>query len=219
MPSVGTLNLTVQSNAGAVGESLKTLAGALDRVKQAIPANGLGLNGIATEISSFVTQISRIKSASTVFKNIESLGVGLARITNTLKFSTESISKETDEFGKAISTINVQPLVDAIKEIKGAISDGFHIGQAGTQLKNIKEILKEDWNTSNAESAGTALKTIADGAKAFQGSQLGSVANNISKLAKAMVEYADAAEKLKSALGVTGAGASAVGDEFKKSSL
>lgn len=197
MPSVGTLNLTVESNASAVGSSLEDIAGALGRIKKAIPENGLGLPGIAEEIKTFVSTIKTIESSSTAFKSIESLGNGLVGIAKFLKYSTDSVKESTGGLNESISTINTQPAITAINQLKGAIGDGLKLGQSGTQLKNLKEALGGEWNTDNAEKAGSALKFIAEGASGLQGVSLGTQAKNISAMANAISEYANSVEELK----------------------
>lgn len=206
MPSVGTLNLKVESNASAVGSSLEDIAGALGRIKKAIPENGLGLPGIAEEIKTFVSTIKTIESSSTAFKSIESLGNGLVGIAKFLKYSTDSVKESTGGLNESISTINTQPAITAINQLKGAIGDGLKLGQSGTQLKNLKEALGGEWNTTNAENAGKALKFIAEGAIGLQGISLGTQAKNLSAMAGGISEFADSIEKLKTAAGVANTG-------------
>ena len=201
MPSVGTLNLTVESNASAVGSSLGELAGALERIKRAVPSNGLGLSSVATEIKSFVSTIKTIESSSTAFKSIESLGNGLVGIAKFLKYSTDSVKESSKGLNESMSTINTGPAVAAIKELKDQIGDGLHLGQAGTQLKNLRDALGGDWNVENAKSAGTALSVIGDGARALTGTSLATHAKNISAMAHAISEYAQSIEELKTAAG------------------
>ena len=201
MPSVGTLNLEVRSNASEVGGSLDQIAGALGRIKKAIPEGGLGLSAISEDISKFVTEINKIKNASTAFKQIEQLGNGMRGVAAAIKFSTDSITDVSEKTGKAVSNINTQPLVDAIKKIKSAVGEGFHIGQTGTQLKNIKQVLGEEWNTANAEKVGQVLSTIAEGARNVNASDLDSATTKIRNIASALSEYAQATESLKSAVG------------------
>ena len=213
MPSVGTLNLTVESNASTVGGDLKEIAGALRSIKSAIPANGLGLPELAGEIKTFASTIKTIESSSSAFKSIESLGVGLTRIANFLKYSTSSVKESTDGLNKSISTIDTSPAVTAIGELKTAIGDGLKLNQAGTQLKNIKEALGGEWNTENAKNAGEALKFIADGASGLQGVSLGTQAKNISAMAGAISDYAKSIEELKASAGI--ASSSSVSDSVQ----
>ena len=203
MPSVGTLNLSVQSNAGDVGRELEQVAGALGRIKKALPENGLGLSGIANEIGEFIKEVNKIKSASAVFKSIEQLGNGLKGIATAVKYSTDSIKEATDGTNKVVSSINTKPLVAAIKEVKAAVGKGFNIGMAGTQLLKIKDAIGGEWNTEKAKVVGEILRDIADAAKAVGKSDLASVASVVSTVAKSLNEYTNATDKTKDAIGST----------------
>ena len=215
MPSVGTLNLTVESNASAVGNSLEALAEALGRVKRAIPQNGLGLSEMATDISTFISKIEGIKSASTAFKNIEALGNGMLGIAKFMKFSTDSMKESTQNLNESANKVNTNPAIDAIKKLKSAIGKGFNLGMAGTQLKNIREALGGSWDADNAEKAGNALKFIGEGAKSLAGANLAENANNIKAMAGAISEYAKSIEELKTAATGRVENVTSVTDEMK----
>ena len=197
MPSVGTLNLTVESNAGEVGKSLGALAGALERIQKAVPTSGLGLGQIASEVSSFITQINKIKSASTAFKSIEQLGNGLKGIAQTVKYSTDSIKEASEGTNKVVSSINTKPIVTAIKELKSAIGEGFKIGTAGVQLVKIKDALGGEWDTSKAKSVSAILRDIADASREVGSSNILSVATGINELSKAIEQYAEISNRYK----------------------
>lgn len=201
MPSVGTLNLQVQSNAGTVGDSLGQLAGALERIRKAVPENGLGLSKIGTDISNFVKQIKEIESISTVSKTLESIGNGMVGMAKFLKFSTDSVKESTDGIKESVSSINTKPAVDAINDLKGAIGSGLNLGTAGVQLKNIQIVLSKDWNLEGAKAASSVLKTIGEGAKSLSSKGLGTHAKDISALAAALQEFATATEAVKTAVG------------------
>ena len=201
MPSVGTLNLQVQSNAGTVGDSLGQLAGALERIRKAVPENGLGLSKIGTDISTFVKQIKEIESISTVSKTLESIGNGMVGMAKFLKFSTDSVKESTDGIKESVSSINTKPAVDAINDLKGAIGSGLNLGTAGVQLKNIQSVLSKDWNLEGAKAASSVLKTIGEGAKSLSSKGLGTHAKDISALAAALQEFATATEAVKTAVG------------------
>ena len=186
MPDVGTLYLQVESNANGAASSLESLATALGSVKGKA-AGGFGLETVRKELLSFTKSINAAKTSSTVFQNISAFGKGLVDVAKVIRSSQDGFD-----------TSNI---VSAIENIKSAVDGGMNLGQAGTQIKNIREALIGEWRTDNAYQAGMALAAIGEGAKSLTGTSLGTKAKEISALAKALSEYADASAKVKDVLG------------------
>ena len=178
MPDVGTLNLKITTDAQQAKTGLEEVAGALERIKQIVPdRSGFGLSTVAKELNQFAKQINQAKSTNAVLQNIANFGKGLKEMTSAIKATTNETFK----------TDNIKA---AIESIKAAVGDGIKLGQSGTQLKNLKDALGGDWNTEKAQQAGEALKFIAEGAKSLTGTNLGTIAKNVSAVAKALDEYA-----------------------------
>lgn len=180
MPDVGTLNLTIESNANVAASGLDKLADALSRVQQAV-GTGLKLSNASRSINSFAKAVSENSKA------LSNVGTFLTAITNYTKAFKDA---EKVKF-------NAKP----IEDLKNAIGEGIKIGQAGTQINKLREALGGDWNIDNAKKAGDAMTLIADGAKTFVGTNLGTIAKNVSAVGKALAEYADGAERIKSVIG------------------
>lgn len=180
MPEVGVLNLTIHDNSETAGQGLNALADALVRVKTAL-SGGLKLSGVATQVEKFSAAVSANSKA------LSASGTFLKAMSDYHK-----AFKDADKV-----KFNTQP----IEALKSVIGEGIKIGQAGTQINKIREALGGEWNTDNSAKIKTVMQDIADGSKAIAGSNLGGTANNISKTAKALNEYADASERVKAALG------------------
>ena len=180
MPDVGTLNITIQSDAEQAAKGLKELAGALSDVHKAAP-NGLNLAGISGPLNKFA------KAVKDNSKPLANIGTFLNAITN-----YKNAFKKLDGV-----KFNRQPIDD----LKAAVGDGIKIGQAGTQINKLREALGGEWNTDNAEKASTALATIAKGAEEMKGKNLGKVAEGVSAVAKALEEYAVSATHIHQAIG------------------
>ena len=178
MPDVGVLSLTIESNAKQAAEGLDNLAGALERVQKAVGTE-LNLKGI-------VSPLNKLTKAINDSKSLANIGTFLNAVA-----SYKKAFKELE---------GVQFNGEPIKQLKAAIGDGIKIGQAGTQLNNLRTALEGEWKTDNAYQAGIALSAIGEGAKSVPGN-LGTVAKNVSAVAKALNEYADATEKIKNAVG------------------
>lgn len=179
MPEVGVLNLTIQDNSAKAAGGLSSLSSALIKLQTAL-GDGLKLSGIAGPLNKFANTVSNSS------KTLSNIGAFLNAVS-----SYQKAFKDAEKV-----KFNAQP----IKELKEAISDGIKLGQAGTQIKNIREALEGTWNTDNAYNAGYALTAIGEGAKSIP-SNLGTKATQISKLAAALNEYADATNAVKAAVG------------------
>ncbi|HCI84493.1 MAG TPA: hypothetical protein DHV79_07930, partial [Lachnospiraceae bacterium] len=195
MPEVGVLNLTIQDNSTEAAGGLSELTGALVGLQNAL-GQGLKLSGVSKPLNTFA---NAVKENSKTFANVGSFLNAMS-----------TYKKAFDEADKV--RFNAQP----IRDLKDAIGDGIRLGQAGTQIKNIREALTGEWNTDNAYKAGQALAAIGEGAKSIP-SGLEKKADGISKVAAALQEYADASERIKS---VVGSGpASALNDSMGKMSI
>lgn len=180
MPDVGTLNLTIESNANVAASGLDKLADALSRVQQAV-GTGLKLSNASRSLNSFAKAVSENSKA------LSNVGTFLTAITNYTKAFKDA---EKVKF-------NAKP----IEDLKNAIGEGIKIGQAGTQINKLREALGGDWNIDNAKKAGDAMALIAEGAKTFVGTNLGSIAKNVSAVGKALGEYAEGAAKVRDVVG------------------
>lgn len=183
MAEVGVLNLEIQSNGDDAAKGLGALARNLGSVKE--KATGFDLSNVASNIKNIVDAVKGSE------KTMSSLG--------TLLNATSTYFKT---FGSASNKISVN--LKPIENLKKTIGDGFKLGNAGSQLSQLRTALSGEWNTGNIETIGNALSTIANGAKGVDTANLGEVATNVSAVAKALSEYADAAAKVKDAVGVGG---------------
>lgn len=168
MPDVGVLNLAIKDNSEQAATGLEKLAGALTRVQAAID-NGLKMSNMSRSLNTFANAVSKNS------KVLSGVGTFLNAVTN---------------YTKAFSELNnVKFNKGPIDDLKTAIGDGIKIGQAGTQLINLRTALGGDWNTENAKKAAEALKAIAKGADALQGKRVGAVASKVKALAEAFDSY------------------------------
>jgi len=178
MADIGVLNLTIQDNASEAANGLGQLERKLKGVKTA--AEGYNLSPVKRQIESVVNAVKGSE------KTAAALGTLFNAIANYAKIK--------------IPKIDLTP----IKELQEAFGEGIKIGNTGSQLNQLRVALQGEWNEEKARTAGDVLKTIAEGVLAFKGSNIGTVANGISKLATALNEYADAAERLKKVFGSSG---------------
>ena len=179
MPEVGVLNLTIQDNSTEAAGGLSELTGALVGLQNAL-GQGLKLSGVSKPLNTFA---NAVKENSKTFANV-----------GTFLNAMSTYKKAFDEADKV--RFNAQP----IRDLKDAIGDGIRLGQAGTQIKNIREALTGEWNTDNAYKAGQALAAIGEGAKSIP-SGLEKKAISISNVASALQEYADASERIRDVVG------------------
>lgn len=193
MPDVGVLNLTIQDNSNVAAGGLNSLRKALEKVQTAVGA-GLDMSGISGQIRDLSTAVSN---------NGKTLaGIG------TLLNAVSSYYKTIGKFA------NVQINTTPIEQIKKAVGDdGIRIGNAGSQINILRTALEGEWKTDNAFQASMSLSAIAEGAKSMSGAGLGSIANNVTKLAGALNLYADASERLNSLSqgGIVGPGGEEMG--------
>ena len=169
MPEVGVLNLTIHDNSETAAEGLNHLTDALVSIQSAI-GNGLKLSGVAGPLNRFANTVS---ANSKTFANV-------GTFLNAMK-----------EYQKAFKDAeNVKFNAQPIKDLKEAISDGIKIGNAGTQINKIKEALGSGWDTTQSANIKTVLQDIAEGAKSFQGTNLGTTAKGIEAMAKGLGEFA-----------------------------
>ena len=169
MPEVGVLNLTIHDNSETAAEGLNHLTDALVSIQSAI-GNGLKLSGISGPLNKFANAVSVNN------KTFASVGTFL----NAMK-----------EYQRAFKDAeNVKFNAQPIKDLKEAIGDGIKIGSAGTQINKIKEALGSGWDTAQSANIKTVLQDIAEGAKSFQGTNLGTTAKGIESIAKGLGEFA-----------------------------
>lgn len=178
MPDIGTLNLTIESNAQQAADGLDQLARKLKSVKS--NSEGYDLSNVQTQISNIVNAVKGSE------KTVSALGT----LFNSISTYYKTFSKMT-----ANVTINTKP----IEDLRLALDDGIKIGQAGTQLNKLREAIEGEWKTDNAYNAGMALAAIGEGAKSLSGTSLGTHAKNISGIATAISEFAKSIEELKTA--------------------
>ena len=172
MPDVGVLNLTIQDNSKSAADGLEKLAQKLERVKQA--SENFDISPVSKQISSIGNSV---KSEN---KTVAALGTLFNAIANFAKLKSPKID------------------VTPITQLKDIFADGgIKIGNAGSQLNQLRTAIEGEWKTENAQQAGIALAAIGEGAKSLSGTNLGTVAKNVSAVAKALEEYATAGGKIK----------------------
>lgn len=171
MPDVGVLELKIESDASKAAGGLTKLANGLEKAGKSAASFSLGT--VKQQITEIV---DAVKNNNTTVK---SLGTLINAIAGFKK--VEKIKFDAEPFEK----------------LKKALGDGISLGQAGTQLKQLREALDGEWNTGNAALAGEALKAIGEGAKAMTGTNLGTKATQITKLADALGKLADQCERLQ----------------------
>lgn len=196
MPDVGVLQLEIRDNSTEAGQGLNQLAKALSAVQSAV-GNGLNLTGITAPLNRFAKSINEHGSG----KTLQSVG---------------SFLKALSDYRKAFSDAsNVKFDAEPISQLKAAIGDGIKLGQAGTQIKNIREALEGEWNVDNAYRAGQALAAIGEGAKSIPGG-LDKKADQIKKVAEALREYTSASQEAKNVLVGQSAQMNALEDSARK---
>ena len=183
MPDVGTLNIEITSNAEDAAKGLGTLATKLGSVKK--NADGFDLSNVQTQITNIVNAVRGSE------KTMASLG--------TLFNATATYFKA---FGKITNAININ--TKPIEDLKKAFGEGIKTGNVGSQLNQLRSALEGEWRVENAYNAGLALSAIGNGAKDAEATNLSTVATNVSALAKALNEYADASERIKETSGAEG---------------
>lgn len=171
MPDVGVLELKIESDASKAAGGLTKLANGLEKAGK--NAASFSLGNVKQQITEIV---DAVKNNNTTVKNLGTLINAIAGFKK-----VEKIKFDAEPFEK----------------LKKALGDGISLGQAGTQLKQLREALDGEWNTGNAVLAGEALKAIGEGAKAMTGTNLGTKATQISKLSGALAELADSCKKLQ----------------------
>ena len=132
--TVGVLNLEIKDNSEQAGQGLDKLADALTRVKTSV-GKGLGLSTLSRSLNTFTSAVNGAKGLSSV-------GTFLNAVAG---------------YAKAFKDLNgVKLNTQPIEDLKAAIGEGIKIGQAGTQINNIRTALEGKWNTENAYNAGIA---------------------------------------------------------------
>ena len=179
--NVGVLQLEIRDNSTEAGQGLTLLATALSKVQTAV-GNGLNLAGISAPLNKFAKSINEHGSG----KTLQSVGTFL---------------KALADYKKGFSEANgVKFNAEPIAQLKAAIGDGIKLGQAGTQIKNIREALAGEWNEDNAYKAGRALAAIGEGARSIPDG-LDKKADHIKRVAEALREYTSASAETKRVLG------------------
>ena len=173
---VGVLNLTINDNSKSAAEGLQTLATKLGKVKD---------NAASFELSNVQTQLKGLVDAvKDNSKAASSIGALLNAVSNYYK-TFKSLSKDFK--------IDTRPLT----QLKEAVDGGFNIGNAGSQLEQLRTALSKEWNTENGYNAGFALSAIGEGARAASSANIGTVAKNVGSLADALSKYASSGEQLE----------------------
>ena len=182
MPDVGVLNLTIHDNSETAGEGLQSLAGALERIKQAMPGNGLGLSSVGKELNSFAQQLEKIKSSMSVFKTITEFG-------NEMKNLSETMNAANAGF-------DASKIVSSLTSLKDAVGEGINLGDVGTQIKELREAVSGEWKTDGITNAATAIDSIGKATQSFSGNNAATV---IKDIAAALNEYATVVSQVSSA--------------------
>jgi len=196
MPEVGVLNLSIRDNSEQAVEGLDSLCGALERVKGAIPKNGFGLSSVAKELNTFAKQIAQTKSSMNVLKTVAEFGDGMKKLA-----SVANIEFNTDKITTGISNL------------KEAIGDGMHLGQAGTQMKNLRDALTKDWGDGTGIQV---MRDLHDVVKAFGD---GGDAGKVKDLSNAVEEYSKSLEKMNEVSKTAGDWRMGMAEQGKHSSM
>lgn len=163
MPDVGVLELTIKDNASEAAGGLDSLSRKLANVKN--NADGFSLSGVSTQINNLVRNIKATDST------IQRLGTLFNSIANFKK--VQGIKFDAQPF----------------RDLKEAIGDGLHIGNAGTQINAIRNAMTGDWGGENANKAIDTMGRLASAGETF-------VANGTAKairdVAKSVQEYVNA---------------------------
>lgn len=133
MAEVGVLELKIKDNSTAAGTGLSNLAKGLTAVKEAM--TGFNLSPVGQEVQKLATIINGQKGASTAIKNLSGLFNAVAKFNQIKDFK-----------------IDVAPF----EALRNAVKDGFKIGQAGTQLNQLRVAMTGDWGD------GSGVQVLAD---------------------------------------------------------
>lgn len=177
MPDTGILNLEIRDNSTTAAQGLKELEKALSSVQGAL---GGGLNLPTKSIKAFATAVS---ANSKALSN-----------TGTFLNAMKEYHKAFKDVGKV--KFDTQPITD----LKEALQDGLKIGQAGTQLKNLRDAFTGDWGQvgdtgKEIHSAVSGMQAIKEMADKFQ---QGSTAKNIKDVAEAITQLTKAQKDMPS---------------------
>ena len=173
MAEIGVLELQIKDNASDTAGGLRKLAGALDRVRNAV-GNAVGLDEVAGNITKLSDAVVKMSQNSAV-KQITELGKSIKSLVDASKLT--KISFDTSG-------------ITALKKAIG--DDGLHLGQAGTQLKNIRAAM-EGWDSkgTGAESTASLIESLNSLKTATTGLKDSSSA--LKEMAEAIKVYAEAA--------------------------
>lgn len=187
MPEVGVLELSIQDNSKQAAGGLTQLADALSRI-QSLTGTALGLSNIRKELNEFAKAIAQTKNTMPVLKTLTDFGKQMNNLAN---ISGKSLTFDTK----------------GLEELKAAIGDGFHLGMAGTQLKNMATAIK-DFNsmssgtTGNGGQSNALIETVSDLKRVLD--EGGSISTQLKDIATSITEYKSAVESLSSQSGDIG---------------
>lgn len=121
MPDVGTLNLTIESNAGKATGGLVKLADALTRVKQAV-GTGIGLSKVAEEVTTLAKTIQDARGTSTIVKNLGTMFNAINQFSKLKNFTidTEKIRSTAENM---LKLAEAKERVDAATKSTAGVSD------------------------------------------------------------------------------------------------
>ena len=138
MAEVGVLELKIKDNSRAAGNGLQNLAEGLKAVKTAM--ENFDLSPVGREIAGLAKTINEQKGTSTTIKNLSGLFNAVSKFSQLKSFK-----------------IDTQPF----ENLRDALKDGFKIGQAGTQLNQLREAITGDWGDGSGVQVLTDLHTAA----------------------------------------------------------
>ena len=179
MPDVGSLFIKIESDAGTAADNLGKLATKLGSIKK---NSDVDLGNVQQQIANLVNSV----------KGGEKAASALGTLFNSISTYYKTFKGVTDKF-----KLNTQP----IEQIKSAVDGGIKIGNAGSQLNQLRLALEGNWNMEGAQAASAALESIGPRLNSIDGENLKATATGVKQLAEALDEFAKATEAVKSAVG------------------
>ena len=134
MPEVGVLNLTIKDNSEDAGKGLKTLAGALSAVKEALA--DFDLTPVGQQVTQLAKTIQATRGTSTIIKNLGTMFNSINQFSKIKSFTidTEKL-RETAE--------NMLKLADAKDRVDNATRTGAGVSDWRSNMGDISESAKQ----------------------------------------------------------------------------
>lgn len=218
MADVGVLNLKVNAEGSdKATQSLRQLAGALYRVKNAVQG-GIKLVGIGTSIEKFVTKINKAVNNDTISK-IRQLGEALQSLNKTGSLSNVTINIKDGNISSVRNKITetqkaMQALRSEIESHKSVLNIGLSSGNlSSTEAEAIRGRIAElegelSRLSPSAEKTGEAMRVVDEA--------LSETTSKADTLRSEMQDVADAAERFANRMAQSNSLTVNVGWQFGK---